>query len=122
MLDSDPIVRYHGRLWDAPLTDDAVLMDDEMLSAMCRLNCMLCDEPMTPQDDLLWLPYILAHLECHLRSSMGDVQHLEKRCLCFRGKGEEIDLESDRHDSYRESARATVEWLVSHRQGRFHHD
>jgi hypothetical protein len=113
---------YYGRKWDAPLTDDAIEANPEFLKALLDAResiCDLCREPMTADQNLLLTPYMVGHTECHVRSGVGDVQHLEKRCLCYRGSGNEIVKDSD-NVSYRESALAAVVWLIDHRQGRFH--
>lgn len=108
---------YLGRKWDAPMTDDAVLMPAELVEALLPQSCF-CGEPMTPDDNLLWTPGIQAHLECYIRSGMGDVQHLEGRCSC--GSRQEQTLKSDHYETYRDSARAAIEWLVKNNRGRFH--
>lgn len=113
-------VYYRGRLWDAPFTDGALPMPDELAESLLPAPCIWCDEPMAADDDILLLPAITAHLECHIRSFLGDIQHLEERCLCFRGAGNEEVRETDHYDTYRESAKASVQWLLDHNQGRFH--
>lgn len=107
-----PPTYYQGRLWDAPFTDGAIQRD------LTGQDCVLCGEPILETDDAVYLPYIHGHLECHLRSGMGDVQHLEGRCLC--GGGSEVTYPSDVYSSYRESAKATLKWLIDHQRGRFH--
>ncbi len=118
-------IYYYGRKWDAPLYDDAHLVSEEFAQAMFgggvpAATCSFCGEQMTLDDDLLIQPYAIGHLECHLRSALGDVQHLENRCLCARGSGNEIVYDSDKYDTYRESAKATLQWLLDHNRGRFH--
>lgn len=109
-------IYYRGRLWDAPMTDGALPMTDELANALLPQPCALCQEAMLPTDDLLFTPGTCAHLECHIRIGMGDVAHLEGRCICSGGE----PLESDHYDTYRESAKATVQWLIDNNRGRFH--
>lgn len=111
MADGFPILPptvYQGRKWDAPMTDDAT---EGTVSGPCDL----CTEPILPEDDALQLPFMRTHLECNLRSGMGDVAHLEGRCFCYTGVPDD-----DEYDSYRDSARAALEWLLAHKRGRFH--
>jgi hypothetical protein len=104
---------YQGRKWDAPMTDDAIERD------LSGHTCVMCQESITADDNAIMntQPW---HLECSIRSGLGDVQHLERRCLCFRGTGNEITHESDHHETYRESAKAALQWVLDHNQGRFH--
>jgi hypothetical protein len=113
-----PDIYYHGRLWDAPMTDDALPATEEILANL--RPCDYCAESLTETDDILITPYLHTHLECSLRSVLGDVQHLEGRCLCSRGSGNEITYQSDKYASYRESAKAALDWLIKNNRGRFH--
>lgn len=106
-----PSTYYQGRRWDAPFTDDALPLPG------IAGDCQLCGEAIGPEDDAVWMPYTLGHLECHLRSALGSVQHLEGRCSCG---GEAINLPSDEYATYREGARATMLWLIENNRGRFH--
>lgn len=103
-----PPTIYQGRKWDAPMTDDAI-------KGEVTGDCDMCREPILPEDDALQLPLMRAHLECHVRSGLGDVAHLEGRCFCYTGVPD-----TDEYDSYRDSSRAAIAWLVEHRRGRFH--
>lgn len=107
---------YWGRHWDAPMADDAVKMSEELVAALLPQQCTLCQEAMTVDDDLLFTPGMCAHLECHLRIGMGDVAHLEGRCICSGGQ----PRDTDHYDTYRESAKATLQWLLDNNRGRFH--
>lgn len=113
---------WHGRKWDAPMTDDAIEMPEELAEVLLAGSsvCDFCKEPLLATDDVFLTPWNSSHLECNVRSGLGDIQHLEKRCLCFLGSGNEVTHESDHFDSYRESAKATIQWLIDHNQGRFH--
>lgn len=97
---------FQGRRWDAPMSDDAVRAD------LSGRDCAMCQEPITADDDAVALGSIF-HTECLLRSSLGDVPHLEGRCLCAGG------TEHDDEGSYRDGARRTVAWLVEHGRGRW---
>lgn len=111
---------YYGRKWDAPVTDDAILMDEALVNALFPQPCDFCKEPVTAEDDIMLTPGICAHTECELRAILGDVQHLEGRCLCSRGSGNEVTYESDHYETYREGAKAALQWLIDHKRGRFH--
>jgi len=124
-METEPWPTYYwGRKWDAPMTDDAVLMPEELAEAMFNgevvQNCGMCHERMCIEDDLFLTPSMSTHLECQLRIGLGDVQHLEKRCLCFLGYGNEITYETDHYETYREGAQAALQWVLNHHQGRFH--
>lgn len=102
---------YFGRRWDAPAFDDAI----EIPTPVGQL-CLWCGEPIEAGDNgsTMGSPTGVqpVHLECFLRSLLGDVPHLEGRCLCSGGGD---------HDErpYHEGSRAALEWLLSHRRGRF---
>ncbi len=113
---------FWGRKWDAPMTDDMLPMPPEIAQKMAdRTECAWCQERLDlDQDDILFLPHTTAHLECHLRSALGDVQHLEQRCLCYRGRGNEILKPEDEYPTWRASAKASLQWMIDNGQGRFH--
>lgn len=113
-------VAWFGPKWDAPITDD---------SPECKPplgeKCIQCQEPILEGERGVTMPYLTiddktreylnrrgaVHLECHMRSVLGDVAHLERRCICFGG---------DDHDetdgrSYRDGARDVMTWLAEHR-------
>lgn len=102
---------YFGRLWDAPAFDDAT-----EIPTPTGEDCGWCDEPIGPDDSgtMMSFPDGLrpAHIECWLRSALGDVYHLRGECSCSGGDG---------HDErpYREASRASVQWMIEHRRGRF---
>ena len=91
---------YQGRKWDAPMTDDAV-------EGVVTGTCSLCQEQITPDDNAIATTYMRTHLE-------WDVRHLEGRCSCAGGS------DAAEAETYRESARATLDWLITHNRGRFH--
>jgi hypothetical protein len=92
------------------MTDDAIEAD------LSGKTCAICEEPIVKGDDAV-MTLQASHLECQVRAILGDVQHLEGRCSCY---GTERSLPSDEYASYRDSARATLLWLVTHKRGRFH--
>lgn len=110
---------YWGRKWDAPVTDDAILMDEALVDGLLPHPCDLCREAMTKEDNILLTPGMSTHLECNIRSALGDVQHLEGRCICSR-PGDPIVHEDEKDQTYRESAKAAVQWLIDNKRGRFH--
>src|SRR4051812_18805543 len=97
---------YQGRRWDAPMTDDAIRAD------LSRWDCAMCQETITLEDDAIAAGAVF-HTECLLRSSLGDVPHLERRCMCFGGG------DHDEEGTYRDGARRAVAWLIEHRRGRW---
>lgn len=98
------------------MTDRAIEMSEELVDALLPQLCVLCNEPMTRDDDLLFTPGMCTHLECRLRIGLGDVAHLEGRCICSGAEARD----TDDYETYRESAKATLQWLLDHDKGRFH--
>lgn len=50
------------------------------------------------------------HIECFLRSILGDVEHLQGRCSCY-------DPDAVRENTgrtYRQEAREAMEWIIQH--------
>lgn len=116
---------YWGRKWDAPFTDDSILMAadkaDALFDGEVYVPCILCEEKLVIDDNIFVNPAgQSSHVECWIRSMLGDVQHLEGRCMCSRGRGNEIVVPEDEYDTYRESSVAAVMWLILHGRGRFH--
>lgn len=107
---------WHGRKWDAPLTDESTEMDEALAAALLDGStvCTLCEEPLLFEDDVFLTPSMVTHLECNIRMALGDVPHLEGRCMCNGGTGDHDDR------PFRESAKATIEWLITNHRGRFH--
>lgn len=124
MIDEAWRTYYWGRKWDAPMTDDSRELPTDVAEAMFNgevvTRCPFCVEPLGIEDDIFITPSIRSHLECNIRSAMGDVQHLEGRCLCSRGRGNEVTYDSDHYETYREGSKAALQWLIDHRRGRFH--
>lgn len=101
-------VFYFGVRWDAPHFDDATKIPTPIGE-----TCLYCDEPIVEGESGTLMNYVSelgmthrpAHIECWLRSTVGDVAHLEGRCTCYGG--------GDRDTRpYRATARETMEWLV----------
>ena len=109
---TEPAIHYQGRKWDAPLTDDAAEVN------LAGLTCTMCEEPITADDNAILITWANQpmHLECYLRPVFGGIAHLEGRCSCPGGPGEQDDPEL----TAREDARATLDWIIAHRRGRFH--
>lgn len=113
------MIRYQGRKWDAPFTDDAI-------EAVITGTCGWCYEEVTVEDNAVETAALLEsgpgmlpmHLECHIRMMLGSVAHLEGRCTCRSGS----EREDDAYGSVRQEAQATLEWLISHSRGRFHEE
>jgi hypothetical protein len=112
---------WHGRKWDAPMSDDAIEMPEDLAAVLLvgPSICDFCKEPLLFEDDVMLTPYMSSHLECNVRSALGDVQHLEGRCgVCTNT--EPVVLPTDEYETYRESAKATIQWLIDNNRGRFH--
>lgn len=99
-------VLYQGRLWDAPATDDATKAD------LTGRHCTACGEEIAASDDAVRMGSYF-HTECWIRSGLGDVMHLERRCLCFGG------TEHDDEGTYREQSQRALDWVVENRAGRW---
>lgn len=74
--------------------------------------CDQCQGPIRPEDDAIQLAGIKGHLECEIRSIIGDVPHLEGQCSCYGGT---------EHDErpYREGAKAALQWLIDNGRGKW---
>lgn len=106
---------YFGVKWGAPMFEDA-----HEVPVPAGQLCLMCREVIKREDSGVLMPYYGAkgagtapeHIECFLRSLLGNVRHLEKRCSCY-----DPDAPADSEDRrpYRQQARQTMEWLVFHR-------
>lgn len=102
-------VVYFGVRWDAPHFDEAVEVPTPVGE-----KCLYCREPVVEGESGTLMPVGQidgpgtvepVHIECFLRSTIGDVAHLEGRCTCYGG--------GDRDERpYRVTARETMEWVV----------
>lgn len=109
---------YFGVRWDAPAFEDA-----PELPTPVGERCLLCDEPIREGESGIVIGYVGAdlepgvapeHIECFLRSILGSVSHLEKRCSCYGGSDSHGTTRTTR--SYRAQARESMEWLILHGQ------
>lgn len=84
------VMQFFGDRWDAPAFDDAVEVERPV-----GAQCLFCPDVIGPEDSGIVTPYIDGrgkrsdspiHLECHLRSVLGSVAHLEGRCSCVTGR------------------------------------
>lgn len=104
---------YFGDSWDAPITDGGVQAPTPVGEP-----CLQCNEPIEMGDQGVVLPCVLAearvehrpeHRECHLRSVLGPIGHLLKRCSCYGG---------DMHDlpelTARENAKVVWAWFIAY--------
>lgn len=98
-----------GEKWDAPVCDDA-----REVSTPVGTPCQECREPIELGDrGLLEIVVRLEgttvepiHRECHLRSVLGSIGHLQGTCSCYGG-----DSEDPPGMSRRESALAVWDWV-----------
>jgi hypothetical protein len=79
--------------------------DYEYLRAPVGELCFHCREPISEDDTgfairSIGMPhafeigdgtYLIEHRECHLRSLIGSVAHVQKRCSCFVPDADETD-------------------------------
>ena len=107
-------LQFFGQRWDAPAFESAV-----EVPVPVGQTCLFCPEPIGSDDSGVVTPYIdergkasasPIHIECHIRSIVGSVAHLEGRCSCVTGRG------SDDHTntSWRQQGRDTITWLQTH--------
>lgn len=108
---------YFGVRWNAPAFESA-----PELPCPVGEKCLLCTQEIIDGESGVMMAYIDAqgdggvapqHIECHLRSILGSVAHLEMRCTCYGGSVQE---EGQSGRNYRAQARETMEWLI--RNGR----
>lgn len=100
---------WFGRRLDAPAYDDAPQVPVPFGS-----ECLGCGELIEQRDDGITMPYMTGtqvlraafHTECHLRSVMGGMAHMEKRCSCYGGVAHD--------DSSRAEAKAVLGWALTH--------
>lgn len=100
---------YHGRLWDAPMTDGLPKID------MTGATCVLCEEEIGEHDDGLRQLQDY-HFACFLRSILGDVFHQTGECSCAGG---------DKHDeegTFKEQSERALAAMVAAGRGRWVRD
>lgn len=102
-------IAWFGRCLDAPAYDHA-----PQVPVPFGAECLGCGELIDENDSGITMPYMTNfsevtraafHTECHLRSVIGGVAHLEKRCYCYGG-GTSDD------DRSRTEARWVLEWAM----------
>ena len=106
-----PPTRWFGRRWDAPMLDDNVVE----VPVPAGQPCMYCGELIAAGDCGLMRIALggtakeptaslkPAHMECDLRTMIGDVAHIEGRCRCSG-----VTTEPEPAVSFRDEARATL--------------
>lgn len=105
-------MKFQGRRWDAPAFDDA---EHQVLVGQ---TCTMCQDVIDYDENACLTPVgQYFHLECWLRPVLGSVNHLEGKCICNGGATEAEEYPAD--ESYRESARRSLQWLIDHNRGRF---
>jgi hypothetical protein len=109
---------YFGTKWDAPAFDDAV-----EVCCLPNQNCLLCQEPIEPGDSGILMRYSgpegfslePEHIECHLRSVLGSVDHLKHAQVGGVCNGNNHPEPSG---SYRDQAREVMDMLVYQKEFR----
>lgn len=108
-ISGSPRVRFFGDRWEAPMFEGAV-----EVPVPVGARCLYCTEPVAADDSGILVVALLGtggptvspvHIECHLRSVLGCLSHLQRRCSCYGGTAHE--------GTDRDSARAVMAWLVS---------
>lgn len=106
-----PPTQWFGRRWDAPMLDENVV---EVPVPVGR-DCLYCGEPIAADDCGLMRLAVRgtpkkptatlepAHMECDLRTMIGDVAHLEGRCRCSGVSDEDVPARP-----FRDEARAVL--------------
>lgn len=106
-----PPTQYFGRRWDAPMLDDNVVE----VSVPVGRACLYCGEPIAAGECGLMRLAVRgtvgkptaslepAHMECDLRTMIGDVAHLEGRCRCSG-----VTAAEDAVLSFRDESRAVL--------------
>lgn len=105
---------YFGLRWEAPAFDDAI-----EVAVPVGARCLFCTETIEETDSGTLTPYAAmgedggmesrveaVHIECWLRSVLGCVSHLDRRCSCYGGTAHEGHTRAD--------AIALMEWLLAH--------
>lgn len=108
-----PPLLYFGERWDAPLLDGNVAQVDVPVGGAC----LYCGEPIAAGERGLMRLAVRgtvdkptaslepAHMECDLRTMIGDVAHLEGSCSCRSGTDEPSS------STYREESLAVLDWV-----------
>lgn len=104
------------------MTDASEELPEHFQSQVFGRPCGLCLEPMLQDEDLMITTYLRSHVECIVRSGVGSVAHLERRCSCRSGSftRPEVTEVEEEELTYREDAKQTLAWLINNNQGRFH--
>lgn len=110
------------------MMDDSMRMSPNFWMAMTRpetgevehQNCDLCGELLQGDENVFLTTTMQSHTECRILAAMGDVAHLEGRCVC--GDRDGYYTTEELAQTYREESLACVEWLVKHGRGRWADD
>lgn len=76
------------------------------------MNCEWCDEPVLPREQHPAFPEQAMHIECGVRSVVGSVGHLLRRCSCRPTRWRHEALEDPPNLSKRDAARAAVNLMT----------
>jgi hypothetical protein len=101
-----PVVLRRFGEWDAPMFDDAVVVE---IAVPRELSCMYCQESFKPDDNGAIMPNGFAqHRECSLRGVLGGIGHIVDHARYCHG-----ELGTDAGLSYRQSALLVWRWFVT---------
>jgi hypothetical protein len=93
------MLKWFGPDWHAPVCKSA-----EHVATPEDAVCYWCEEPIRLGDNGVLIRRIALHMECHVRSVVGSVNHQEGNCACH-GKSEPEDPPGM---STREAAKAAM--------------
>jgi hypothetical protein len=65
--------------------------DLEQVATPAGMTCLFCEEPIAHGDSGFVCEDAILHRECQLRTFIGSVAHVQKRCSCFVPGAEETD-------------------------------
>lgn len=83
--------------WFGPAPFSAACLDNPHAATPVGERCLYCDELVLEGECGYLVPYVddgpprraAYHVECILRSTLGSVAHLERRCTCYDPAGVE---------------------------------
>lgn len=88
---TNEFVKWFGDSWDANICDPQHKIDIPL-----DAKCCWCDEGFDAESQGVRIvsygsdtPYAFYHVCCFLRSTIGSLGHLQKKCSCFGGNEED---------------------------------
>ena len=111
--------------WFGPAPFSPACLDNPRAATPVGTACAYCEEPVIEGESGYLVPYVgegavtqvAYHVECLLRSTLGSVAHLERRCSCYVPGAEEGDPPGM---TRRQGAKAAEHLLHADFLGRLH--